>query len=452
MYTPHTLTVLSCVLAIICVTAGVFDTSGLGIPVLSAWDVQRQQQGQERAQPQQREQAPSLEVPARAQANAKAGVMAGILVFLGYSVTHGPRTSMVRPHPALWRLVHGVLVVYLLLLVYLVHQDVGDARAFLRHLHPDLSGAVSYRSYATDCRLFTLRALPTHEAGSEAGASWLWRRWALNWAALKATLLDEFVVAHLLGWWAKALVIRNHFLLWVVSIGFELIELTFAHMLPNFNECWWDSWVLDVALCNAAGIWLGMKCVRWAECKYARYNWQGLSSLQGLRAKARRSLAQLGPHSLDHFDWCQFSCPKRFLQALFVVAMVLAFELNAFFLKFALWIPPANPLNTARLIIWFLLALPAVREWYEFIEGKHSALELGVFPKLGSFIWIAIATTCVETMCAIKFGRGLYPNPWPRSVVLAWSIGLGVGVLVLVGWQGLRLHKAWGRARRPNAD
>ncbi len=25
------------------------------------------------------------------------------------------------------------------------------------------------------------------------------------------------------------------------------------HMLPNFNECWWDSWVLDVAVCNFAG-------------------------------------------------------------------------------------------------------------------------------------------------------------------------------------------------------
>lgn len=25
------------------------------------------------------------------------------------------------------------------------------------------------------------------------------------------------------------------------------------HMLPNFNECWWDSWVLDVLVCNSLG-------------------------------------------------------------------------------------------------------------------------------------------------------------------------------------------------------
>jgi hypothetical protein len=49
-----------------------------------------------------------------------------------YCVAHGPQTSMVRPHPAVWRTIHGVLVLYVLLLVFLVFQDVNDARAFLK--------------------------------------------------------------------------------------------------------------------------------------------------------------------------------------------------------------------------------------------------------------------------------------------------------------------------------
>ena len=36
------------------------------------------------------------------------------------------------------------------------------------------------------------------------------------------------------------------------------------------------------------------------------------------------------------------------MQTMFVVIMALAFELNVFFLKYALWIPPTNPLNTYR--------------------------------------------------------------------------------------------------------
>lgn len=39
---------------------------------------------------------------------------------------------MVRPHPALWRLIHGVVVVYLLFCIFLLFQNVTEARQFLR--------------------------------------------------------------------------------------------------------------------------------------------------------------------------------------------------------------------------------------------------------------------------------------------------------------------------------
>ena len=60
-------------------------------------------------------------------------------------------------------------------------------------------------------------------------------------------------------------------------------------MLPNFNECWWDRWLLDVAVCNFGGIVAGMATVRGLDAAYATYDWQGLSELRGVRAKARRS-------------------------------------------------------------------------------------------------------------------------------------------------------------------
>ena len=36
-------------------------------------------------------------------------------------------------------------------------------------------------------------------------------------------------------------------------------------------------------------------------------------------------------------------------------------QVNAFFLKFILWLPPLNPLNTYRLTLLFLLAVPATK-------------------------------------------------------------------------------------------
>lgn len=41
------------------------------------------------------------------------------------------------------------------------------------------------------------------------------------------TLFDEFVPAHIIGWWGKAIMIRNQALLWVLSIGFEMMEVRF---------------------------------------------------------------------------------------------------------------------------------------------------------------------------------------------------------------------------------
>lgn len=80
----------------------------------------------------------------------------------------------------------------------------------LQHLDSSLGVEVVYRDYGTSCQLFNPA---TH---------------SINWPALQSTLLDEFVLAHSLGWWAKALLIRNTTLLWVYSITFELLERTFA--------------------------------------------------------------------------------------------------------------------------------------------------------------------------------------------------------------------------------
>ena len=57
-------------------------------------------------------------------------------------------------------------------------------------LDPSLGEKLNEREYGGDCRLYI------------EGEGW-------NFDTLKATLFDEFVVAHTLGWWAKALIMRN---------------------------------------------------------------------------------------------------------------------------------------------------------------------------------------------------------------------------------------------------
>ena len=278
----------------------------------------------------------------------------------------------------------------------------------LQHITPSLGVPLTERMYGEDCRLY----IPGH---------------GIHWKVIKDTLFDEFVVAHTLGWWAKALILRNSVMLWTISILFEFMELTFQHMLPNFNECWWDSWVLDVLVCNNIGIITGLMTVRWFGSQ--TYNWRGISAQPTITAKAKRSLMQFLPYSLDDFQWRVFSSPARLLLSLVPVVIFLIFELHAFFLKFVLWIPPLNPMNTIRLLILLGMGLPATRDYYNFIEAESLSLS-----KIGSFAWLGLALAVVETLVVMKFGSGLFPDPWPAKTKAIWGTAFGVSSVLFVVW------------------
>ncbi|KAF7133278.1 hypothetical protein RHSIM_Rhsim09G0102000 [Rhododendron simsii] len=340
--------------------------------------------------------------------SVKRGVWAMIAVFLAYCLLQAPSTILIRPHPAIWRLVHGMAVIYLVALTFLLFQNRDDARQFMKFLHPDLGVELPERSYGADCRIY-MPENPTN-----------------RFKNVYDTLFDEFVLAHIFGWWGKAIMFRNQPLLWVLSIGFELMELTFRHMLPNFNECWWDSIVLDILICNwfgenpdatrwvlRKGIWAGMHTVRYFDAK--TYEWVGISRQPNIMGKVKRTLSQFTPAQWDKDEWHPLLGPWRFIQVLTLCIVFLTVELNTFFLKFCLWIPPRNPLIVYRLVLWWLIAIPTIREYNSYLQDRFSlslSLSLSLIllkpvKKVGAFCWLSVAICIIELLICIKFGHGL---------------------------------------------
>lgn len=350
---------------------------------------------------------------------AKRGVWAMILVFLAYCLLQAPSTILIRPHPAVWRLVHGLAVVYLVALTFLLFQNRDDARQFMKFLHPDLGVELPERSYGSDCRIYT----PENPK--------------CRFINVYETSFDEFVLAHIFGWWAKAIMIRNQSLLWFLSIGFEVMELTFRHMLPNFNECWWDSIILDILICNWFGIWAGMCTVRYFDAK--TYEWVGLSRQPNIIAKVKRSLGQFTPAQWDKDEWHPLQGPWRFIQVLTLCVVILTVELNTFFLKFCLWIPPQNPVVIHRLILWWLIAIPAIREYNSYLQDRMP------MKKIGAFCWLSLAICIVEVLICIKFCHGLFSNPIPPTwLIILWTcVGIMLVLFLLFWtWQNHRaMHK-----------
>ena len=54
-----------------------------------------------------------------------------------------------------------------------------------QHFFPELGVELDERAYGGDCRL------------------WIPEESRVNWETIKATVFDEFVVAHTVGWWCK---------------------------------------------------------------------------------------------------------------------------------------------------------------------------------------------------------------------------------------------------------
>ncbi|MQL89622.1 hypothetical protein Taro_022199, partial [Colocasia esculenta] len=450
--------------------------------------------------------------------SVKRGIWAMISVFLAYCLLQAPSTVLIRPHPAIWRLVHGMAVVYLVALTFLLFQNRDDARQFMKFLHSDLGIELPERSYGSDCRIY----VPENPKS--------------RFINVYDTLFDEFVLAHIFGWWGKAIMIRNQPLLWVLSIGFELMELTFRHMLPNFNECWWDSIILDILICNWFGIWAGMRTVQYFDGK--TYEWVGLSrqpsiidkihrsvivimskmidgkqvvsllqhdkrlelleqSVEGLHKvffdlqrempvlfqnflcngkktmlsslhplppipetvsfkktsidwgdkneithlKVKRSLSQFTPARWDKDQWHPLLGPWRFVQVLSLCIVFMTVELNTFFLKFCLWIPPRNPMIVYRLILWWLIAIPAIREYNNYLQDSKP------LKKVGAFCWLSLGICMVELLICIKFGQGLFPDPMPRWLIIFWA-SVGASLTVFLSAWACHNHRTLMKKRR----
>ncbi|KAJ1762136.1 hypothetical protein LPJ77_005375 [Coemansia sp. RSA 2523] len=351
--------------------------------------------------------------PSNDMLNTKWGLGALCSVFVVVSIVLFRDGPFIRPHPAFWRGVLALNVLYEMFLVFLLFQSKQSGRQYMRFFDPNLGVVLPERSYGDNCAL-TLNNV---------------------WDGI-----DIFVLAHSLGWFGKALIIRNHTMCWIMSITFELMEYSLAHQLPNFNECWWDHWILDVFTCNWLGIYVGMK---WCEhFKMKTYTWHGIREIPSLRGKLSRAGAQFTPHDWTVYKWAptrRFKSLAGFV--LFAVLIMLA-ELNVFYLKSLLWVPPEHPLVIARLSLLFLFSLPSAREYYEYYSNPRCK-------RMGAHCWMLIVTLLTELLIIVKFARGEFTEPFPRYVVVFWSVVASLLAAFSV-WQfvlkkrfgkGLRKHK-----------
>ncbi|XP_064400566.1 phosphatidylserine synthase 2-like isoform X2 [Halichondria panicea] len=338
--------------------------------------------------------------------NIQRGVVAVVIVFILIGMIHMPNGPFVRPHPALWRLVLCVLILYVLLLIFLLFQTTDDSRRFLTLIDSNLGKPLKETNYAVDCRVYA----PDHPNGPFSNIM---------------EKMDVFVLCHFFGWWGKAVIIRDWFLLTVLSIGFELVEYTLEVHLPNFGECWWDHWIMDALVCNSLGILCGMLTCEYLEMK--TYQWRGLWKTPTLKGKMKRFVGQFMPYSWTSYRWAYTESFGRFSAICLLTIWFLMQEVNTFYLKAILWYPPEHMINVIREIIYGFGGACATHEIYEFLSTKDKNA------RVGRYVWLTFVAIFCEALLIVKMGWDVVTIPLPRTAVVFWTTLAGV-FLIWVVW------------------
>ena len=243
--------------------------------------------------------------------NIGAGLAGVSLCFVTLSAAVMPSGPFIRPHPLVWRLVLGVFCLYWLSMAFLLFQPRDDVMRYLRYLDP--------------LRLPMEEPPNRFELAADPNAVC-----DFTYANIVGNI-DIFCMGHFGGWVVKALVIRSSTVCWLCSIMWELTEVLFVKLLPNFAECWWDQLIFDVLVCNGLGIAVGTSLCTYFEGK--TYSWEGIRSIKGAKGKAKRALLQFTPASWTVMIWDPLKSVKRYAALVGFVLNLMALELNTFFLK-----------------------------------------------------------------------------------------------------------------------
>ncbi|XP_072393641.1 phosphatidylserine synthase [Diabrotica undecimpunctata] len=333
--------------------------------------------------------------------NIWAGVLCCCFFFLIISVLAFPNGPFTRPHPAIWRMVFGMSVLYLMICLFILFQNYNTIRSILLWLDPSLTEfhIDMDKEYGVNCSDITKERIWGH--------------------------MDIFALGHYLGWMFKAILIRHNGILWAISCMWEITELAFAHLLPNFIECWWDALILDVLLCNGFGIWCGLKICKILEMR--EYKWVGIKDIHSTTGKIKRAMLQFTPESWTSVRWLD---PKCSYMRIFALCQLVLFwqtsELNTFFLKHVFELPSSHYLVTGRLILIGVIVAPSVRQYYSYTTDTSCK-------RVGTQCWVYGCIMVAEALICIKHGRELFEQTQMINMVLWLLVMFILSVAFVLG-------------------
>merc|ERR1712232_480830 len=184
----------------------------------------------------------------------------------------------------------------------------------------------------------------------------------------------------------------------VYSTMFELTELSLQFLIPEFQECWWDSVFLDWACSNLLGMALGHLTLQLLSLALREEPHTPLR-LFGGRVNFRRMLFQFLPFTMLSYTWTPQRNPLQTVLVQFSWQVPLLAELNSFFLINVFKIPRGHWFNYIRQCMLLLMACPTTAEWYWYVHSSRG--------RIGHHYWLMFLTVATESYMAVKYSVDL---------------------------------------------
>nr|ASN64468.1 phosphatidylthreonine synthase [Eimeria falciformis] len=306
------------------------------------------------------------------------------MAITGYCFLENRDGLLVRPHPGFWRLVHGLNFTYFLILVFLVTLHRSDGRILLRVLVPGLRPLeknVFSGTLVLDC--------------------------SMGMKTLMRQLKSLWFTSHVIGWFVKMCIFRSWMFNLTFSIFFEFCELSLQWLIPEFQECWWDSIFIDAIVSNLMGMIFGCAVMRW--CGKPHFDWLGAYPMN------QNVLLKFMPFSSCEYEFSFFRTPRHLLLTGVLLFFSLLAEVNVFLLMNVLDIPAVHWLNPFRLVLLGLLSFAAVAEFYAHLHFKSD--------RMGGSVFLFVMILIVEVLLSIKYGVDRFFAASPdMDVVVPWVL------------------------------
>lgn len=318
------------------------------------------------------------------EADLRTGVLTAYALFVTLCTSTMPNLSLTFPNPLFWKVIYATVAFYTLGIASFILLSRDSARDVIRIVFEGEGMPKSFDDFEASIQAKIDDVMGTCDISSKT--------------LFRQIFVAPWFFSHVAGWAAKVLIFRDFWTAFTAAVMFEIAEVTLEYVVPEFEECWWDSLFLDTLGANLIGLLIGLIIRSWLA--HFSDDWRHLDWLgkEERISEGSKLFYSVTPIAVSKYEWKVLKSPMRLLQVFTLCSVMVIAEINLFVMANSLGIPlsTASLFCHGRLASLGFLSSIAAADFFEYINNCSPNT-------MGPSISLLILMLSVEIAVNIKF-------------------------------------------------